>query len=303
MTPGVFLWGIFNDIGVAKLYYYLVADVIIALLIVITYTIIIKSIVKRNNELDLKGAGNMKMQVISVLLMVTFVLTNGVPDLIFLLDTEWHLYDLVSILWSLGYILDPILYIFSAQKMRKIAMTALAKFITCGRVKDFTTLTWFTTKKTNESKQQPKFGVDIPRIQKLELSHQIEISRVIDVDNSWVQKLQQDAMSMTPTMDVPGQSTASAQKKKEEEINPALHKKDVLAIGVAVLTADKTLFIYKGTAFDEDFSAAATTADCLRVPLWNASLSRRSSSHADQTLEELDKICMKMSRSHSLPKL
>ena len=69
----------------------------------------------------LPTVGKFKMQVIAVLLMVSFVLCNGIPDMMFIFEHDKWMYDFVSIIWSLGYLVDPIIYIFTAAEMRKIA--------------------------------------------------------------------------------------------------------------------------------------------------------------------------------------
>ena len=63
------------------------------------------------------------MQIVAVLLMLSFALSNGLPDAIYLMEggPAW-MYDAVAIVWSLGYFFDPIIYIFTASEMRKIAI-------------------------------------------------------------------------------------------------------------------------------------------------------------------------------------
>ena len=117
-----------------KMYYYVFFDVVIVGLIASTYAIIIYTIQRRNQHLSIAGGRKekLRMQMVALSLILSFVLCNCVPDMWYTFFFVDHTkFDVIPILWSLGYLLDPIIYIFTTQEMRRIAAMGLINLICC----------------------------------------------------------------------------------------------------------------------------------------------------------------------------
>ena len=71
---------------------------------------------------------------VAFLLMFSFIVFNGIPDLVFALEQTDETYHAVSVLWSLGYLLDPLIYIFTSKEMRKIACEVVVNMLCCWKV-------------------------------------------------------------------------------------------------------------------------------------------------------------------------
>ena len=72
-------------------------------------------------------AQTVKFPLIPFLLMASFVTFNFVPDLVFVFRRDDTTYHVMCVLWTTGYIIDPVLYIFSGRQTRTIAKTTLSR--------------------------------------------------------------------------------------------------------------------------------------------------------------------------------
>ena len=61
------------------------------------------------------------MLVVSTVIVSTFILFNVIPDFVFAF-VEWNdrVYHVLTFLWSIGYISDPLVYIFLSKNCRKV---------------------------------------------------------------------------------------------------------------------------------------------------------------------------------------
>ena len=127
--PGFIVWAIFPHPEISKRYYYLGWDVLVLLLIIPTYAIAFKIIRKGKRrsrfsiikKIDKVGDSQKHYQpiVVGVLLALSFLVFNLVPDMVSLIFSTNHtVFHIVSILWSVGYIVDPLVYIFASKESR-----------------------------------------------------------------------------------------------------------------------------------------------------------------------------------------
>ena len=65
------------------------------------------------------------MFVVSTVIVTTFIVFNVIPDFIFAFVWSDTIYHMLAFLWCIGYICDPLVYIFLSKKCRNIALTAL----------------------------------------------------------------------------------------------------------------------------------------------------------------------------------
>ena len=127
-TSGLFLWA--TGCKNIKVYYYLIFDILTILLIVFTYVCIlgVYRTSKRTLSNGRSNSKNMKIFRVPVLIITTFLLCNGIPDVVFAFDHSDGPYRVMVVMWGLGFLLDPCIYIFLGKKTRKCA-----KEILCGR--------------------------------------------------------------------------------------------------------------------------------------------------------------------------
>ena len=84
---------------------------------------------KRRDE-NLPQVNERKSFVTSFLLLSCFILFNAVPDFVFFVNRSHSCYVVVSLCWSFGCLLDPIIYIFLNCRTRATARRVAQKTIT-----------------------------------------------------------------------------------------------------------------------------------------------------------------------------
>ena len=129
-TSGLFMWALASSIEYAKVYYYMTFDVIIIIWSGITYLTMIKFLRKRNERFrQLAGNGNghmkcLRMFLVPSVIITSFILFNAIPDIIMANDVTEVTYHVTSYLWTLGFVTDPLIYIFLNKKSRRIAIAS-----------------------------------------------------------------------------------------------------------------------------------------------------------------------------------
>ena len=129
--PGLLLWMISKSEYHVKGYYYIFWDIIVISVIFLTYCVVMKRLRSSHNgsiTTQTQDVRRKKSLRLAVLLTTTFILCNLLPDIIFMFHIDVEMYYFISILWSTGYVLDPILYIFASKGSREIAVSLLTAF-------------------------------------------------------------------------------------------------------------------------------------------------------------------------------
>ena len=144
--PGFLVWMFFPHPEEAKRYYYLGWDVLVLLLIIPTYALVFKILRSNRRRLQFfttKSKSKMQYQslVVGVLLTLSFLAFNLVPDVVILLFSSNHTaFSVVSLLWSVGYLVDPFVYIFASKQSRNANQTSFSKIIT--RIEEGFSVAW-----------------------------------------------------------------------------------------------------------------------------------------------------------------
>ena len=69
-----------------------------------------------------------KSLIVGVLLAVSFLMFNHVPDVVIMIwSTNHTVFYVVALLWSVGYLIDPLVYIFASNESRDVARTSVIK--------------------------------------------------------------------------------------------------------------------------------------------------------------------------------
>ena len=141
-----FLFLLSNDPN-AKVHYYLSFDFFIVFICIITYTTIWivylrsrKGVNPNDQTRDIKK--ELRFFRAPVLILTSFLLFNCIPDIVCSFDRDQGLYNIILILWGLGYLSDPCIYIFMNQKTRKEAKAIFKRiFRGCltGRIESWNT--------------------------------------------------------------------------------------------------------------------------------------------------------------------
>ena len=134
--PGFIIWAIYPHPEISKKYYYLGWDIIVLLLIIPTYAIVFN--ILRNNRhrsrfsFITSNNSNRHYQPIfvGVLLALSFLIFNLVPDVVSLFSTNHTVFYIVSLLWSTGYLVDPLVYIFVSKESRRVNRRSLSEITT-----------------------------------------------------------------------------------------------------------------------------------------------------------------------------
>ena len=126
VIPGVVFWLRDYQCEKVKARYYVSLDIIITLIIVVTYSIFGYNLVfirKRTICSHVGGRPNHgRLIKVSTAIFITFILFNSIPDVVFAFWGEGDIvYHSMAFLWNIGYISDPLLYIFLNKRSRKMA--------------------------------------------------------------------------------------------------------------------------------------------------------------------------------------
>ena len=117
--PGFIFWMI--HCTSSKDSYYLVFDILIPVITTASYAII--GIIYRRSRLTvIRGSRNpskqLKVVQVPFLIVTMFVISNCVPDIIFAFYKTPDSYNISIVMWSLGFITDPCVYIFINKRTR-----------------------------------------------------------------------------------------------------------------------------------------------------------------------------------------
>lgn len=127
-ASGIGIWVLPGEIGFAKMYYYLTLETTVTVLIVLIFPVIMCRIRKRDPSLP-----SMQMKkpfLLSFLLCSCFITFDVTPDIVFFFNQTEDVYIVISFIWTVGYLLDPVIYIFHDTTRRKIAKDT-SNFILC----------------------------------------------------------------------------------------------------------------------------------------------------------------------------
>ena len=129
--------------GYARMYYYISSDILIILLNIITFIVTMKEvqasrrnpILRRNSRRKTRKNvqrcdGNLRIYIVSLLVITSFSCFNAIPDFVFEFHREKVSFLVVSFLWSVGYLVDPFIYIFLNKKVRKEAKKEVRRLST-----------------------------------------------------------------------------------------------------------------------------------------------------------------------------
>ena len=105
--------------SVVRVIYYLVYEFLISLMSLVFLVVIRKKC--RGRDQSFPSANERRTFTISILLLIFFILFNAIPDFIFFFNQQHHIYLVVSFCWSVGCLIDPLIYIFMNRKTAKIA--------------------------------------------------------------------------------------------------------------------------------------------------------------------------------------
>lgn len=131
-TSGLFMWAIVTSTEYVKIYYYMSFDIIIIVMTGIVYLTMIVLIQKRRNKFTRASEKrNMKMFLVPTLIVTSFILCNAIPDLILIRHYNNVTYGVISYLWALGFVTDPLIYIFVGKRSRKVAKAFFVCFQRC----------------------------------------------------------------------------------------------------------------------------------------------------------------------------
>ncbi len=132
IVPGVLVGVVFPHKGQGKVYYYIAFDGIVITMTIITYTVIMVSIRKMNNRRipsstlrnkDINGELKTKRSmVVTFLLLSSFLSCYIIPDIVFVFHKDIQAYQVISLFWSLGFLLDPIIYISLNNELKGILL-------------------------------------------------------------------------------------------------------------------------------------------------------------------------------------
>ena len=122
-TSGLFLWASQNL--PYRVYYYVVCDILVIVLNIITYISIGRFYHETRGRLFNGSRRNvikeLKMLLVPFLIISTFVVCNGIPDLVFVFSHTPESYQVMIIMWALGFVMDPTIYILMSKKTRTTA--------------------------------------------------------------------------------------------------------------------------------------------------------------------------------------
>ena len=112
-------------------------DIIVITVAMVTYISYIRVILQGNRrfqetcEDDGRRNNLRKMFLIPFLIVAGFLVFNVIPDLIIFYHFNDVIHNVASVLWALGFNVDPLIYIFLNMTSRDIALNVLKNI--CGR--------------------------------------------------------------------------------------------------------------------------------------------------------------------------
>ena len=131
-TVGLFLWCLPVTTEYTKIYYYMTFDVVIIVCTIIVYTIVLVVLQKGSERFgQKKGARKnvnkkkaQKLQkrryLVTSLIVSSFIVCNAIPDLVIANHFTVFTYHVTAFLWSLGTVVDPLIYIFLMKESRLV---------------------------------------------------------------------------------------------------------------------------------------------------------------------------------------
>lgn len=135
LTPGLFIWALSFHSEYMKVYFYIVFDVVITIMISVTYLVILQLLRNRNRRfpdlIRLEYRRNVKMLIVPTCIITTFVFFNLFPDVVFCFFHNAVTFQINVLLWTTGFVVDPIIYIFLTKKSRQIARSSLRRWFCC----------------------------------------------------------------------------------------------------------------------------------------------------------------------------
>lgn len=135
-TPGLFMWAIFPKSEDAKVYFYKVFDVTIIITTIVIYATVINLLRKQkkrfprlsNNNGNHRQIKSLKMFLVPALIVTCFTLFSAIPDFITMYYFNSITFHVSTCLWVLGFLADPLIYIFLNKRSRQVAMSSFGYF-------------------------------------------------------------------------------------------------------------------------------------------------------------------------------
>lgn len=135
-TPGLFVWALSSNSYHVKMCFYTVIDIIIITSSVVIYTMVVKLLRMKQEKINASrgvcgrrrrhNKRRTRMYLVPFFIITSFILFNAIPDLVMMNYYESSSsYHLSLILWAIGFISDPIIYIFVNRKCMHAAMESL----------------------------------------------------------------------------------------------------------------------------------------------------------------------------------
>ena len=121
----------------SKTYYFMTFDVLVLLLVLITYiniTVVLLGSDRRFPQRSKHGGRIIilrKIFLIPSLVVTSFVLFNVVPDFVILKVNNDISHNIIACLWEISFISDPLIYIYFNEKSKQIAISSLKTMINC----------------------------------------------------------------------------------------------------------------------------------------------------------------------------
>lgn len=114
----------------AKAYYYLSFDIFTVIIVIFTYAGILNIRRKTNGKISAErkyALREYKIVRVPVLIVTAFLLCNVIPDVIFTINERVEVYDVTVVLWGVGFLIDPCVYIFINPRTRMTALKVLCR--------------------------------------------------------------------------------------------------------------------------------------------------------------------------------
>ena len=111
------LYGATESLSESKLLFYIICDAVVLGIICFTYPVVVSYLRKGKKHRTKKR----KTLILATLLTVSFVCFNLIPDILIIGQRNAVSIYISSLLWSLGYVADPLVYVFAVKNIRKHA--------------------------------------------------------------------------------------------------------------------------------------------------------------------------------------
>ena len=137
IVPGLIFW--YTHHFNSRDNYYLFFDILILVLTVTTYFLIWK--IYRRSRVNVGdesriASNQLKIFKVPVMIITTFLITNCIPDVIYAILLTPISYNVILVMWSLGFVIDPSIYIFINKDVRNIAVKTVRKLVHVCRSSD-----------------------------------------------------------------------------------------------------------------------------------------------------------------------